>query len=114
MKRTTLFVPEELERDLHLYANRDGRPTASLVREALTEYVARRRGEHPLPSFAARFESGHQDTAGRHDELLFKTLDPHGEPNPSQDSPRQAPRARRPAAGRAARPSASRTRGRRR
>jgi predicted DNA-binding protein len=79
MKRTTIFVPEELERDLQLYANRDGRPAASLVREALAEYVARRRDEHALPSFAGRFASGHTDTAERHDELLFKTLEPHGE-----------------------------------
>ena len=43
MKRMTIFVPESLERDLQLYAIREGKPTAAIVREALAEYVARRR-----------------------------------------------------------------------
>src|SRR4029453_3971909 len=43
MKRTTVFIPEALERELQLCARQEGRPTASLVREALAEYVARHR-----------------------------------------------------------------------
>src|SRR4026208_1635454 len=41
MKRTTVFLPEALERELQLCARQEGRPTASLVREALAEYVPR-------------------------------------------------------------------------
>ena len=41
MKRTTIFVPEALERDLQLYARRAGKPTAAIVREALAAYIAK-------------------------------------------------------------------------
>ena len=88
MKRTTIFVPEDLERDLQLYASRDGKPVASLVREALAEYIADRRVTHVLPSFAGQFASGHTDTAERHDALLFGALVPH------EDEVSAAPRRR--------------------
>jgi hypothetical protein len=77
MKRTTIFVPEALERDLQLYANRVGRPVASVAREALAEYLVRRRDKSALPSFAGRFTSGTTDTAEHHEELLYKDLTPH-------------------------------------
>ena len=77
MKRTTIFVPEELERDLQLYARRAGKPTAAVVREALAAYVARKRPEAALPSFAGAFDSGRTDTAERHEEILFARLSPH-------------------------------------
>ncbi|MEQ1895870.1 MAG: hypothetical protein ABL971_00625 [Vicinamibacterales bacterium] len=79
MKRTTVFVPEQVEQDLHHYARQDNRPTASLVREALEEYVARRRQPPSLPSFAAQFASGHAGTAEDTDAILFKALSPHGD-----------------------------------
>lgn len=89
MKRTTIFVPDDLERDLHLYASRDGRPAAALVREALAEYIAHRRTAHVLPAFAGQFESGHTDTAERHDELVFKGLVPHDNGGPAASRPRR-------------------------
>ena len=76
MKRTTVFVPEALERDLQLLAGREGRPTAAIVREALVEYIARRQPARTLPSFAGAFASGRSDIAERHEELLFDTLLP--------------------------------------
>lgn len=79
MKRTTIFVPESLERDLQLYARRERKPAAAIVREAIAEYLARGRSRHALPSFTAAFDSGQTDTAERHEELLFDTLSPHGE-----------------------------------
>ena len=78
MKRTTIFVPEALERDLQLFARREGKPAAAVVREAIAEFVTRRRAA--LPSFAGAFDSGHTDTAERHDEILFGGLDPHAGP----------------------------------
>ena len=78
MKRTTIFVPEALERDLQLYAQHAGKPTAAVVREALAAYIAQRRPATQLPSFAAAFDSGRTDTAERHEDLLFKGLSPHG------------------------------------
>ncbi len=77
MKRTTIFVPESLERDLQLYAKREGKPAAAVVREAIAEYIANGRSRRTLPSFAAAYDSGHTDTAERHESLLFDRLSPH-------------------------------------
>jgi len=97
MKRTTVFLSEALERELQLHAAREGRSTASVLREALSEYVAQRRVPGKLPSFAGAFSSGRFDTAERHEELLFGERGPE-RPAPQRPSaPRQpsAPRARR-------------------
>ncbi len=91
MKRTTIFVPEALERDLQLYARREGKPTAAVVREALVAYMAQRCPAAELPSFAAAFDSGFTDTAERHEEILFRGLSPH--------ESEAAPAARRRRAG---------------
>ena len=72
MKRTTIFVPEPLERDLQLYARQERKPVASIVREALTEYLAaRRESASALPSFVGMGESGRTDVGERHEELLW-------------------------------------------
>ena len=78
MKRTTIFVSESLERDLQLYAKREGKPAAAVVREAIAEYIADGRGRTKLPSFTGAFSGPYTDTAERHEELLFKDLSPHG------------------------------------
>jgi hypothetical protein len=77
MKRTTVFMAETLERDLQLYARRVGKPTSAIVREALEEYIARKRPAGELPSFTGAFDSGRSDTAERHEEILFRHLAPH-------------------------------------
>ena len=79
MKRTTIFVPESLERELQLYAKREGKPTAAVVREAIAEYIAEGRSRTKLPSFTGAFDGPYTDTAERHEELLFKEVSPHGE-----------------------------------
>jgi len=73
MKRTTLFVDEALEHDLKAIARRRGEPMASVVREALAEYVTgeKQAGGTSL-SFVAAGASGHRDTAERHEELLWQ------------------------------------------
>ena len=99
MKRTTIFVPEALERDLQLYARREQKPTAAIVREALAAYLAQRQPAAELPSFAAAFESGFTDTADRHDDIVFARLSPHAGA-PGRTAPR-APRSRKKAKRRA-------------
>jgi hypothetical protein len=79
MKRTTVFLPEDLERDLYAYAKRTGKPAAVVVREAIAAYIANDERGHALPSFVGAFDSGHADTADRHDELLFRALTPHAD-----------------------------------
>ena len=95
MKRTTIFVPESLERDLQLCARREGKPTAAVVREALAAYIADRQTSIALPSFTAAFDSGHTDTADRHDELLFRSLLPSPERKalPTRARPKRVRRA---------------------
>jgi predicted transcriptional regulator len=72
MKRTTIFVDEALEHDLKAIAGRRGQPVATVVREALAQYVASdKRGRRTNLSFVAAGASGHADTAERHDEALW-------------------------------------------
>jgi ribbon-helix-helix CopG family protein len=85
MKRTTIFVPEPLERDLQLYARRENKPMAWVVREALTEYLATRRAKSALPSFTGIGNSGRSDVARRHEELLW--TEPHGAAPAAPDTP---------------------------
>jgi hypothetical protein len=99
MKRTTIFVPETLERDLQLYARRTGQPAAAVVREAVAEYIARRQPATALPSFAGAFSSGYTDTAERHEDLLFARLSPHA----GEIDKGPAPRKRRGATARSSR-----------
>ena len=64
-----------MERDLAALAEREGRPKAALVREALGEYLARQhRGSRRL-GFAAIGGSGRHDTAERHEEALWREED---------------------------------------
>lgn len=73
MKRTTIFVQDELERELQALARRNGRPMASVVREALEQYVVAARREGPARlGFIAAGRSGRRDIADRHEELLFE------------------------------------------
>lgn len=96
MKRTTIFVPEALERDLQLYARREGKATAAVVREALAAYMAQRCPAAELPSFAAAFDSGFTDTAERHEEILFKRVSPHdAAPAPKRPAARAPAKKRR-------------------
>jgi predicted transcriptional regulator len=99
MKRTTIFISETLERDLQLYARRTGRPSASVVREAIAVFISREASPVALPSFAGAFDSGRTDTADSHEELLFDGLTPHTRPRPRPKrrvprKPRRLPRAR--------------------
>jgi len=77
MKRTTVFLQEELDREVKALAERQGRPAASVIREALSEYVGRHRGDCTL-SFLAAGRSGRRDVAERHEEILAAELEPHG------------------------------------
>src|SRR6185503_1927276 len=66
MKRTSLFIDPQLERELQALARRLGRPMAALVREAVAQYVAsaREHGSARL-GFIAAGRSGRADIADR-------------------------------------------------
>jgi predicted transcriptional regulator len=79
MKRTTIFMNESVEADLHGLARRQQRPVAALVREAVEQYVAgQRRAGSARPGFVAIGRSGAADTAERHEAMLFADVRPHG------------------------------------
>lgn len=79
MKRTTLFIDQELLHRAQQAARERGISFARMVREALVAYLAppdEVREAGALPSVTARFASGRADTAERVDELLWR--EPHG------------------------------------
>jgi plasmid stability protein len=75
MKRTTIFIEEGIERELRLVARRRGRSVAAVVRDAIAREVAAE--TRPPLSFIGVGDSGQRDVAERHEELLWKTLEPH-------------------------------------
>jgi Ribbon-helix-helix protein, copG family len=75
MKRTSLFLDAKILQALKRAARRDQVSVASLVREALSRYLAEPAAAARLPSVTGRFSSGMGDTAERADELLWR--DPH-------------------------------------
>ena len=78
MKRTTLFLEEGKDRELHLLAQREKLPVAALVRDALGRYLDEaNRGKGLRLRFLAAGRSGHHDTAERAEELLWGDLQPH-------------------------------------
>lgn len=71
MKRTTIYLEPELEVLLKLEMQRQKRPMAELVREAVYAYVTRTRRQ--APPGAGAFESGHADTATRSEAILAES-----------------------------------------
>ncbi|HSL22654.1 MAG TPA: CopG family transcriptional regulator [Vicinamibacterales bacterium] len=71
MKRTTLYLEPELEVLLKIEMQRQKRPMAEIVREAVRAYVTREPREGP-PG-AGAFSSGRRDTAEKAEEVLAET-----------------------------------------
>jgi len=71
MKRTTIYLEPELEILLKLEMQRQKRPMAELVREAVYAYVTR--GPRQVPPGAGAFASGLSNTAARAEEVLTET-----------------------------------------
>lgn len=71
MKRTTIYLEPDLELLLKRETQRQKRPMAELIREAVRRYVS----EAPTrpPPGAGAFASGTRTTAARADEWLAKT-----------------------------------------
>jgi predicted transcriptional regulator len=81
MKRTTIFLEEELQRELKIVAEYKRLPAASVLRDALDQYLrAERKKRDRKLRFLAVGRSGTKTTADRHEELLWKDLEPHGKP----------------------------------
>jgi hypothetical protein len=79
MKRTTLFIDEAVDHELHAVARRKGVPVSALVRESLALYLReQKRGRTFALRFLGQGHSGKKDIADRHEELLWGDLEPHG------------------------------------
>ncbi|EDP75463.1 type II toxin-antitoxin system VapB family antitoxin [Hydrogenivirga sp. 128-5-R1-1] len=71
MKRTTLFIEEELEEEIKRIARLKGKKTSEVVREALRDYVKRHRSKKTL-SFVGIGKSGRKDLSETHEEELWE------------------------------------------
>jgi hypothetical protein len=72
MKRTSLFLDAKILQGLKRTARREQVSVASLVREAISRYLAEPVAAARLPSVTGRFSSGKGDTAEHTDELLWR------------------------------------------
>jgi hypothetical protein len=79
MRRTTLFIDEAVDQELHALARRKSVPVSALVRESLARYLAeQKRGHRFALRFLGRGHSGRKDISERQEELLWRDLHPHG------------------------------------
>jgi hypothetical protein len=81
MKRTTIFIPEALERRVQQFARREDKSVAAVVRDALASHLdAKMAPFKPPPTF----DSGRSDIATRFEELLFQDFDIHSGARPAR------------------------------
>lgn len=73
MQRTTIFADEYLLREIKYLAKQKKRSVAEVVREALTEYIDRRKAPVVRPAFVGLGDSGRADLAEKHVGLLWPT-----------------------------------------
>lgn len=81
MKRTTIFLPESLERQVQQFARRHDRSVAAVVRDALTNHLEAHQEPFRMPK---TFDSGETDVSERVDELAFKNFKIHGDDPPAR------------------------------
>jgi hypothetical protein len=96
MKRTTIFIPEGLEADLHRFARREKKSAAWVVREAISSFLATHVPPASLPSSVGMGASGRTDLSERFEDLLFADLTPtgHGTEGPRKTGRRGKARRR--------------------
>lgn len=74
VRRTQIYLDEELDRDLRAVAAAEGRSAADLIREAVRRYLAERRGEGPVDPIRVMIGSIDglpADAAAEHDRDLY-------------------------------------------
>jgi plasmid stability protein len=75
VKRTQIYLEEDLDRRLREAASLEGRSAADLIREALRDYLAAKKGvrsRDPFLALAGRFRGGPRDGAANHDKYLYR------------------------------------------
>ncbi|HHN64922.1 MAG TPA: ribbon-helix-helix domain-containing protein [Nitrospirae bacterium] len=71
MKRTTIFIDEEIYYDIKELAEEDQKAISEILREALVRYLKERKKKKKL-SIIGIAESGRKDIAERHEEILWQ------------------------------------------
>ena len=74
VKRTQIYIDEDLDRRLREAAAEDGRSAAALIRDAVRAYLAERRGvpsDDPVLALAGAFTSRRPNASLEHDALLY-------------------------------------------
>ena len=72
MRRTTIFAEDDLLNEIKDFAKQEKRSVAELIRDALDQYIQRKRKPVQSLSFIGIGESGRDDISEKHDELLWK------------------------------------------
>ena len=75
LKRTQMYFPEEMFREMKFLAEQEQSTVAEIVRKAVTEFLGKRAGkvweDDPLWKMVGATESGVKDLADRHDDYLY-------------------------------------------
>jgi len=72
MKRTTIFADDHLMAEIRDISKHEKKSIAEVMREAMMNYIKiKRQGKSKL-SFIGVGDSGRDDIAGKHEELLWK------------------------------------------
>ena len=74
MKRTQIYLEEELDRELRAAAAAEGRSAAAVIREAVRRYLAgvdHPRSEDPFLAIAGSVSGRAKDGALNHDHYLY-------------------------------------------
>lgn len=72
MKRTTIFADDEVLTELKEFSKENGRSVAEIVREAIVEFLNKKRQKRKRISLIGIGRSGKKDISVRHEELLWK------------------------------------------
>jgi hypothetical protein len=74
MKRTQIYLDEELDEELRQAAVAEGRSAAAIIREAVHRYLAEqvpRADPDPILQLAGAFSGGPKDASTEHDRYLY-------------------------------------------
>jgi predicted transcriptional regulator len=72
MVRTTIYLPDEMKRDLEARAHAQGRTESEIIRESLSRTL-RGHGRTAKDLRFGMFDSGRDDTSSRVDEILTES-----------------------------------------
>jgi metal-responsive CopG/Arc/MetJ family transcriptional regulator len=73
MKRSTIFVDNDLLRQIKEISKEENKSVAEIMREAMQNYTKQKKFKKKI-SFIRIGSSGRKDIAERHEELLWKKL----------------------------------------